>query len=47
MRGAPYITELSLMDQYNCEVCIHGDDITIAENGEDCYQAVKDASRFV
>lgn len=47
MEDAPYITSLDLMDKYDCEICIHGDDITLASDGSDCYQAVKDANRFL
>ena len=47
VEGAPYVTQLDVMDQYGCEVCIHGDDLTLAADGTDCYQKVKDANRFV
>ncbi|TPX60163.1 hypothetical protein PhCBS80983_g01969 [Powellomyces hirtus] len=43
---APYLTSLELMDKYNCDFCVHGDDITTLADGTDCYQAVKDAGRY-
>ncbi|KAI9333306.1 hypothetical protein BDR26DRAFT_868537 [Obelidium mucronatum] len=43
---APYLTSLEWMDRYNCDVCVHGDDITTMADGSDCYQAVKDAGRY-
>lgn len=47
VEDAPYVTTLEIMDQYECEVCIHGDDLSIGADGKDTYQIVKDAGRFV
>jgi ethanolamine-phosphate cytidylyltransferase len=47
VEDAPYVTTLEIMDQYGCEVCIHGDDLSIGADGKDTYQVVKDAGRFV
>jgi|GEM_PF-2169545 len=47
VEDAPYVTTLEIMDQYGCEVCIHGDDLSIGADGRDTYQIVKDAGRFV
>lgn len=47
VEASPYVTTLEMMDQYNCEVCIHGDDLSIGADGKDTYQIVKDAGRFV
>lgn len=47
VEDAPYVTTLEIMDQYDCEVCIHGDDLSIGADGKDTYQIVKDAGRFV
>ncbi|KAJ3120268.1 Ethanolamine-phosphate cytidylyltransferase [Physocladia obscura] len=44
--NAPYLTSLEWMDKYNCDVCVHGDDITTMADGTDCYQVVKDAGRY-
>ncbi|CAG8674966.1 4138_t:CDS:2, partial [Funneliformis caledonium] len=43
---APYFTSLEVMDQQNCDFCVHGDDITTLADGTDCYQAVKEAGRY-
>ncbi|CAG8463522.1 91_t:CDS:2 [Diversispora eburnea] len=43
---APYITSLQVMDQYDCDFCVHGDDTTTTADGSDCYQEVKDAGRY-
>lgn len=44
---APYVTDPAVMKQYGCEYVVHGDDITTDDNGEDCYQTVKDLGLFV
>eukprot|EP01129_Flabellula_baltica_P006414 TRINITY_DN239_c0_g1_i1.p1 TRINITY_DN239_c0_g1~~TRINITY_DN239_c0_g1_i1.p1 ORF type:complete len:368 (+),score=104.06 TRINITY_DN239_c0_g1_i1:724-1827(+) len=44
--GAPYTTELSYLEKYNCDFCVHGDDLVSNADGVDCYQEVKDAGRF-
>ncbi|KAF9348646.1 Ethanolamine-phosphate cytidylyltransferase [Mortierella sp. NVP85] len=44
--NAPYLTSLEWMDKYNCDFCVHGDDITTMADGTDCYQIVKDAGRY-
>ncbi|KAI8056814.1 hypothetical protein BDF22DRAFT_668064 [Syncephalis plumigaleata] len=46
VRDAPYVTSLEYLDRYNCDFCVHGDDITTAADGSDCYQQVKDAGRY-
>lgn len=46
VRGAPYVTSLAVMDEYRCDFCVHGDDITTDAEGNDSYQKVKDAGRF-
>ncbi|KAJ3170665.1 Ethanolamine-phosphate cytidylyltransferase [Geranomyces variabilis] len=43
---APYLTSLEVMDKYDCDFCVHGDDITTLADGTDCYQLVKDAGRY-
>lgn len=43
---APYTTDLAMMDEYGCELCVHGDDLTINAEGKDSYEAVKQAGRF-
>ena len=43
---APYVTEPRVLDSYGCKYVVHGDDITLDANGEDCYQEMKDLGRF-
>lgn len=43
IRGVPYVTSLETLDKYECDFCVHGDDITCAADGTDCYQYVKTA----
>lgn len=44
--GAPYNTQLSVMDAYGCAFCVHGDDLTMNAEGRDTYEEVKNAGRF-
>ena len=34
------------MDKYNCDFCVHGDDITMTAEGIDTYHIVKSAGRY-
>jgi ethanolamine-phosphate cytidylyltransferase len=43
---APYLTSLEVMDEYACDFCVHGDDITTMADGSDCYAVVKAAGRY-
>ena len=43
---APYLTQIEVMDQYNCDFCVHGDDVTTMSDGTDCYHLVKKANRY-
>ncbi|SMN22539.1 similar to Saccharomyces cerevisiae YGR007W ECT1 Ethanolamine-phosphate cytidylyltransferase, catalyzes the second step of phosphatidylethanolamine biosynthesis [Maudiozyma saulgeensis] len=44
--NAPYVTDPKVLDGYGCKYVVHGDDITLDANGEDCYQEMKDLGRF-
>ncbi|KAL9102779.1 MAG: hypothetical protein Q9163_002097 [Psora crenata] len=44
---APYVTSLPWVSHYGCNYVVHGDDITLDSNGEDCYRYVKAAGRFL
>lgn len=46
IEDAPYVTEPDVLDKYGCKYVVHGDDITLDANGEDCYQIMKDMDRF-
>lgn len=44
--NAPYYTSVDVLDRYNCDFCVHGDDITTTADGVDCYKEVKEAGRY-
>lgn len=46
VKGAPYITTLETLDQYNCDFCVHGNDITLDADGLDTYRFVKQNGRY-
>jgi len=46
VESAPYITTLETLDQYDCDFCVHGDDITLSADGKDTYHLVKSAGRY-
>ncbi|KAJ2357264.1 choline phosphate cytidylyltransferase [Coemansia sp. RSA 2618] len=46
VHDAPYVTTMEMLDTYNIDFVVHGDDITTAADGSDCYQLVKDAGRY-
>lgn len=41
VEDAPYATQLDVLDQYDCDFCVHGDDITLTADGSDSYQLVR------
>ena len=34
LEAAPYVTTLETLDEYNCDFCVHGDDITMTADGK-------------
>ncbi|KAI5718999.1 hypothetical protein M8J76_003437 [Diaphorina citri] len=46
VEGAPYVTTLETLDAYDCDFCVHGDDITLTADGIDTYHLVKAADRY-
>lgn len=46
VEAAPYVTTLETLDKYNCDFCVHGDDITLDADGNDSYRFVKEANRY-
>uniref|UniRef100_A0A671RT08 ethanolamine-phosphate cytidylyltransferase n=1 Tax=Sinocyclocheilus anshuiensis TaxID=1608454 RepID=A0A671RT08_9TELE len=46
VEGAPYVTTLETLDKYNCDFCMHGDDITLTVDGKDTYDEVKRMGRY-
>lgn len=46
VEDAPYVTTLETLDQYDCDFCAHGDDITLTAEGVDTYHIVKKNNRY-
>lgn len=46
VENAPYVTTLETLDKYDCDFCVHGDDITLTAEGIDTYHLVKSAKRY-
>lgn len=46
VEDAPYVTQLEILEQHGVSFCVHGEDITTDENGNDCYQSIKDAGKY-
>lgn len=46
VEAAPYVTTLDTLDKYNCDFCVHGDDITMTADGTDTYHEVKSSGRY-
>lgn len=45
--GSPFtMTDTYWIDKYNCEVALHGDDITLDATGKDCYTYLRELNRF-
>ncbi|OHT08813.1 cytidyltransferase-related domain containing protein [Tritrichomonas foetus] len=43
---SPYNVTIEWLDKWDCEVCVHGDDLALNSDGVDCHQPVIDAGRF-
>ncbi|KAK7507445.1 hypothetical protein BaRGS_00001380 [Batillaria attramentaria] len=46
VENAPYGTRLETLDEYNCDFCVHGDDISTTADGRDPYAAFRPVNRF-
>jgi len=46
VKGAPYTTSLKVLEEYNVDFCVHGDDIVTTADGVDTYHEVKAAHKF-
>ncbi|XP_003742758.1 ethanolamine-phosphate cytidylyltransferase isoform X2 [Galendromus occidentalis] len=46
VEGAPYITSVETLDKYDCQFCVHGDDLTMDSTGQDTYRYVKQGGRY-
>ncbi|CAB3407830.1 unnamed protein product [Caenorhabditis bovis] len=46
VRNAPYVTTVETLNKYDCDFCVHGDDITLTADGKDTYEEVKRENRY-
>jgi len=46
VEAAPYVTTLDTLEKYDCDFCVHGNDITVDANGQDTYRYVKEAGKY-
>ncbi|VDM52080.1 unnamed protein product [Angiostrongylus costaricensis] len=46
VEDAPYVTTVETLNRYDCDFCVHGDDITLTVDGKDTYEEVKKAKRY-
>ncbi|PVU99778.1 hypothetical protein BB559_000419 [Furculomyces boomerangus] len=46
VKDAPYVTTLEELEEHNIDFVVHGDDITTAADGTDCYELVKKAGKY-
>uniref|UniRef100_A0AC34QXG4 Ethanolamine-phosphate cytidylyltransferase n=1 Tax=Panagrolaimus sp. JU765 TaxID=591449 RepID=A0AC34QXG4_9BILA len=46
VEGAPYVTTVETLNKYNCEFCVHGNDISLTADGVDTYAEIKKAGRY-
>ncbi|EGG14461.1 phosphoethanolamine-cytidyltransferase [Cavenderia fasciculata] len=44
--GAPYTATVELLDQLNCDFCVHGEDISVGADGKDVYETIKKSGKF-
>jgi len=47
VKDAPYQTQIDVLEQYNCNFCVHGDDISTMSDGNDAYAVVKTMNKYV
>ncbi|VUZ55566.1 unnamed protein product [Hymenolepis diminuta] len=47
VKDAPYMTQLEVLREYKCDFCVHGSDISVTEDGQDAYEIVKNAGKYV
>jgi ethanolamine-phosphate cytidylyltransferase len=40
------VTQIEVLNEHNCTICIHGDDTTLTADGGDCYALVKEAGMY-
>lgn len=46
VKNAPYVTSLEVMNEHDCDFCVHGDDITTDNDGNDTYEKIKQSGKY-
>ncbi|VDK46810.1 unnamed protein product [Cylicostephanus goldi] len=46
VENVPLTTSIETLDRYNCDFCVHGDDLSISADGKDTFEEVKKANRY-
>lgn len=46
VEAAPYVVSMDVFDDHDIDFCVHGEDITTDENGNDVYAEAKDTGRY-
>jgi len=46
IEAAPYLATLETLEKYNCDFCVHGEDISVDAEGRDVYERVKQAGKY-
>ena len=42
----PYLTDIKVVKEHDCDFCVHGDDIILTPDGRDCYAEAKAAGMY-
>lgn len=46
VENAPYVTQLDVINQYDIDFVVHGEDVSLDEHGNDTYALVKQAGKY-
>jgi len=46
VEGSPYFPTPKTLEKYNCDFCVHGDDISLSANAVDTYHLLKSAGKY-
>jgi len=46
VEGSPYIPTVKTLEKYNCDFCVHGDNISLSADGVDTYHLFKSAGKY-
>ncbi|KAL0482013.1 ethanolamine-phosphate cytidylyltransferase [Acrasis kona] len=47
VEGAPYVTQVDVLKSHGIDFCVHGEDISFDEDGEDTYKYIHDAGMML